>query len=112
MNQYDYLDPMYIAFRSCSFVVHSLMCFCTESRSAREAQQAYASQRDESFMSSIHVEPLPVQEEVGEEGDGSKKSDSVLYIQRVWENYNRHIFWFTLYQLVTLAIFGERAYCK
>ncbi|XP_065176843.1 dual oxidase 1-like [Sycon ciliatum] len=34
----------------------------------------------------------------------------VLYVQRLWENYRFHIFWLTLYLLVVLCIFAERAY--
>jgi len=33
-------------------------------------------------------------------------------IRRAIENYSREIFWMTLYTLVLLAIFAERAYCK
>eukprot|EP00117_Sycon_ciliatum_P031665 scpid15779/ scgid24724/ Dual oxidase 1 len=82
----------------------------SRSAAAKEARKAYASHEDEDFTSSIHVEPLPVDEELGNSEDTQKDSRSLLYMQRVWENYRLHIFWFALYQLVTLAIFGERAY--
>lgn len=35
-----------------------------------------------------------------------------ISIKRIIENYSREIFWLTLYTLVLLAIFAERAYCK
>jgi hypothetical protein len=40
------------------------------------------------------------------------KSSFWISIRRVIENYSREIFWLTLYTLVLLAIFAERAYCK
>jgi len=40
------------------------------------------------------------------------KASFSISIRRAIENYSREIFWMTLYTLVLLAIFAERAYCK
>lgn len=40
------------------------------------------------------------------------KASFWISIRRATENYSREIFWMTLYTLVLLAIFAERAYCK
>lgn len=41
-----------------------------------------------------------------------KKHTFWLALRRVIENYSREIFWATLYTLVLIAVFAERAYCK
>ena len=84
----------------------------TGRKKAKSAAAAYESQDDANASSDIHIEPLSVQNELGEQTDLSHQGETVLSLQRFWENYRLHIFWFTLYQLVVAAIFVERAYCK
>ncbi|XP_065174926.1 dual oxidase 1-like [Sycon ciliatum] len=74
------------------------------------ATAAYENEQDNSASSDLHIEPLPVEAEIGDNAQLSTQADNILRIQRFWENYRLHIFWFTLYQLVVGAIFVERAY--
>lgn len=77
-----------------------------------QAKAAYASDQDATTSSNLHIEPLPVETEIGQETELSRNADAVLKLQRFWENYRLHIFWWVLYQLTVAAIFVERAYCK
>lgn len=65
-----------------------------------------------SSTASIHISPMPVDEEIGAAEGVSDNFQRWLSFHRFVSNYKTHIFWLALYQIVVLLIFAERAYCE